>query len=40
MGMLEGVLNHLPCDVVEDEVGFLLANAVDQAIMFLYAKEN
>jgi hypothetical protein len=38
--MLEGVLNHLPCDIVEDEVGFVLANTVGQAIMFLHAKEN
>jgi hypothetical protein len=39
-GVLEGVLNHLPCGIVEDEVGFGLANAVGQAIMFLHAKEN
>jgi hypothetical protein len=39
-GMLEGILNHLLCGIVKDEVGFLLANAVGQAIMFLHAKEN
>jgi hypothetical protein len=38
--MLESVLNHLPCDIVEDEVEFILANAVGQAIMFLHAKEK
>jgi hypothetical protein len=41
--MLEGVLNHLSCDIVEDEVGFVLINAVGRvgrAIMFLHAKEN
>jgi hypothetical protein len=38
--MLEGVLNHLSCGIVEDEVGFAPANAVGQSIMFLHAKEN
>jgi hypothetical protein len=38
--MLEGVFYHLSCGIVEDEVGFILANAVHQAIMFLDAKEN
>jgi hypothetical protein len=38
--MLEGVLNHLSCSIVEDKVGFILANAVGKAIMFLDAKEN
>jgi hypothetical protein len=38
--MLEDVLNHLSCGIVEDGVGFLLANAIDQVIMFLHAKEN
>jgi hypothetical protein len=38
--MLEGILNHLSCGIVVDEVGFILANAVDQVIMFLHAKEN
>jgi hypothetical protein len=40
MGVLEGVLNHLPCGIVKDEVGFVLANAVNQAIMFVHVKEN
>jgi hypothetical protein len=38
--MLEGILNHLSCSIVEDEVGFILAKAVGQAIAFLHAKEN
>jgi hypothetical protein len=38
--MLKGVLNHLLYDIIEDEVGFLLANVIGQAIMFLHAKEN
>jgi hypothetical protein len=38
--MLEGVLNHLPCGIVEDEVGFILADAIGQVIMFLHEKEN
>jgi hypothetical protein len=40
MSVLEGILHHLPCGIVEDEVGFILANAISQAIMFLNAKEN
>jgi hypothetical protein len=40
MGVLEGVLNHILCGIVEDKVDFFLANAVGQAIIFLYAKEN
>jgi hypothetical protein len=39
-GVLEGVFNHILCGIVEDKVGFVLANAVGQAIMFLHAKEN
>jgi hypothetical protein len=38
--VLEGILNHLPCGIVADEGGFILANAVGQVIMFLHAKEN
>jgi hypothetical protein len=38
--MLEGVLDHLACSIVEDEVGFILAKSIDQAIMFLHSKEN
>jgi hypothetical protein len=40
VGLLEGILNYLPFSIVEDEVGFILANAIEQAIMFLHAKEN
>jgi hypothetical protein len=38
--VLEGVLNHLACSIVEDEASFILANSFSQAIMFLHAKEN
>jgi hypothetical protein len=38
--MLEGILDHLPCSIVEDEVGFILANTIGQAILLLHAKEN
>jgi hypothetical protein len=38
--VLEGVLNHIPRGIVEDEVGFILANVIGQAIIFLHAKEN
>jgi hypothetical protein len=38
--MLEGVLNHLACSIVDAEVGFILANSFGQAIMLLHAKEN
>jgi hypothetical protein len=40
MGMLEGVLEHLLCSIIEHEAGFNLANSVVQAKMFLHAKEN
>jgi hypothetical protein len=40
VGVLEGVLNHLACNIIEDEVGFVLANFIGEAIMFLYAKGN
>jgi hypothetical protein len=33
--VLKGVLNHLSHSIVEDEVGFILANAIGQTIMFL-----
>jgi hypothetical protein len=39
-GMLEGILNHLVSNIVEDEAGFVLANSFGQAIMFLHVKEN
>jgi hypothetical protein len=38
--MLEGVFYHLPCGIVEDEVGSVHANVVIQAIIFLDAKDN
>jgi hypothetical protein len=38
--MLEGVFYHLPCGIVEEEVGFVLANTVGQAILFLDAKRE
>jgi hypothetical protein len=38
--MLEGVLDHLACSIVEEEVGYVLANSVGQAIMFMHVKEN
>jgi hypothetical protein len=37
--MLEGIFYHLPCGIVEDEVGFVLANAFGQAMIFLDARE-
>jgi hypothetical protein len=38
--MFEGILDHLPCIIVEHEAGFGLANSISQTKMFLYAKEN
>jgi hypothetical protein len=38
--VLEGILNHVLCGIIEDEVGFILATAVGQAKTFLHAKEN
>jgi hypothetical protein len=38
--MLEGVLDHLPCSIVEHRAVLGLANSVGQTKMFLYAKEN
>jgi hypothetical protein len=40
VGVLESVFYHLPCDIIEDEVGSVHANAVVQAIIFLDAKDN
>jgi hypothetical protein len=40
MGMLKGIINHLSCGIIEDEVSFLLTNVVGQAIMFQHVKEN
>jgi hypothetical protein len=36
--MLDGILNHLVCNIVEEEASFILANSFDQAIIFLQAK--
>jgi hypothetical protein len=36
--MLEGILDHLSCNIGEHEVGFGLANSIDQMKMFLHAK--
>jgi hypothetical protein len=38
--MLEGIFYHLPCGIVEDEVGLVLANAVAQEIIFMDAKDS
>jgi hypothetical protein len=40
MGVLEGVFYHLPCGIVEDEVGSIHANVVVQVIILLDAKGN
>jgi hypothetical protein len=40
VGELEGILNHLACSIIEDEAGYVLANFIDQAIMFLHANKN
>jgi hypothetical protein len=39
-GVLEGVLDHLLCIVVEHGVGFSLANSVHQTKMFLPCKRE
>jgi hypothetical protein len=39
-GMLECVLDHLSCSVVEHGVGFSLANYVGQMKKLLHVKEN
>jgi hypothetical protein len=39
-GMLEGILNHLPCNNVEHEADFSLANSISQAKIFLHVKGN
>jgi hypothetical protein len=38
--MLEGILIHLACSIVEDEAGFILVNSFGQAIMLPHAKEK
>jgi hypothetical protein len=40
VGVLEGILDHLPCSVVEQGVGFGLANSISHTKMFLHVKEN
>jgi hypothetical protein len=40
MGVLEGILDHLSCSIVEHEASFSLTNSVVQVKMFLHAKEN
>jgi hypothetical protein len=40
VGVLEGILDHLACSIVEDEAGYVLSNYVGQATMFLHTKEN
>jgi hypothetical protein len=39
-GMLEDILEHLLCSIVEYEAGFVLINSVSQAKMFLHVKKN
>jgi hypothetical protein len=38
--VLEGVLDHLQCSIVEHGACFGLANSVGETKMFLHAKEN
>jgi hypothetical protein len=40
MSMLEGILDHLPCNIVEHGAGVGHANSVGQTNMFLHGKEN
>jgi hypothetical protein len=39
-GMLEGILNHLVCNILEEKAGFVLTNSVGQVLMFQHGKEN
>jgi hypothetical protein len=39
-GMLEGVLDHLSCNIDEHGASFGLANSIGQTKMFLHGKEN
>jgi hypothetical protein len=39
-GVLEAILNHLVCGIVENEAGLVFVNSIGQAIMFMHAKEN
>jgi hypothetical protein len=38
--VLEGILDHLLCSIIEHGVGFDLANSVGKTKMFLHVKEN
>jgi hypothetical protein len=38
--VVEGVLDHLSCSIIEDEASFNLANFVHQLKIFLHAREN
>jgi hypothetical protein len=38
--MLEGILDHLLCSIVEHGAGFSLDNSFNQTKMFLPTKEN
>jgi hypothetical protein len=38
--MFEGVLDHLPYNIIEHGLGFGLTNSIGQTKMFLHAKEN
>jgi hypothetical protein len=40
VGMLEGILDYLPCSVVEHKTSFDLAKSAHQTKMFLDTKEN
>jgi hypothetical protein len=40
VGLLEGILNHLVCNIIGGEAGFILANSFGQVIIFLHVKEN
>jgi hypothetical protein len=39
-GMLEDILDHLSCSILEHEAGFGFANSVGQIKIFMHAKVN
>jgi hypothetical protein len=39
-GVLKGILDHLPCSIVEHGADFSLAKSVNQTKIFLHVKEN
>jgi hypothetical protein len=39
-GVFEGILDHLPCNVIEHGGSFNIANSIHQMKMFLHAREN